>query len=126
MWTAQQIDLLKQLWTAGKSAAQIAAQVGNTRSAVCAKLQRLGLNRAHKPPTAKPRIVSRPTRSARRSIVSQGAPTIDRRSTLPLRSLRKVIAPRKAATSAPVELTKSQLRALRQRLLTPRCIGAGL
>jgi GcrA cell cycle regulator len=30
--------------------------MNTTRSTICAKLQRLGLKRGHKPPTAKPKI----------------------------------------------------------------------
>jgi GcrA cell cycle regulator len=111
MWTADKIEVLKSLWAAGKSAAQIAAEVGKTRSACCAKLQREGLKRGHKPPTASPKIVSRPRQTARRSIVSQGAPAVDRKSALPLRPLRMVVSPRQAK-GQPVEFTKTELQAM--------------
>ena len=52
----------KKVWASGHSAAQIATRLGHSRNAVCAKLLRLGLKRAHKPPTAKPKIVSVPKR----------------------------------------------------------------
>jgi GcrA cell cycle regulator len=78
-------------------------------SAVCAKVQRLGLKRGRNPPTAKPRIVSRSRRrpTKRRSVASQGAPS-DRLSSLPLRPLRKVIAPRRAKGHAE-PFTKREL-----------------
>ena len=49
--------MLKKLWAAGRSAAQIARRLGYSRNAVCAKLTRLDLKRGYKPPpTAKPKI----------------------------------------------------------------------
>jgi GcrA cell cycle regulator len=62
-WDAEDVALLKKLWTAGQSAAQIARRLGYSRNAVCAKLTRLDLKRGHKPPTAKPRIVPLPKRT---------------------------------------------------------------
>jgi GcrA cell cycle regulator len=55
-WDAEDVALLKKLWAAGRSAAQIARRLGYSRNAVCAKLTRLDLKRGHKPPTAKPKI----------------------------------------------------------------------
>lgn len=51
-WDAKDIALLKSLWSAGQSAAQIARRLGCSRNAVCGMLTRLGLKRGHKPPTA--------------------------------------------------------------------------
>ena len=62
MWDAASVALLKKLWASGHSAAQIATRLGHSRNAVCAKLLRMGLKRGHKPPTAKPKIVSVPKR----------------------------------------------------------------
>ena len=56
--------LLKELWTEGYSAGQIASRLGYSRNAVSAKLKRMGHKRGHKPPTANPRIVAVPTRRA--------------------------------------------------------------
>ena len=56
------VALLKKLWAAGQSAAQIARRLGCSRNAVCGRLTRLGLKRGHKPPTAKPKIWSVPKR----------------------------------------------------------------
>jgi GcrA cell cycle regulator len=61
-WDAEDVALLKKLWSTGQSAAQIARRLGYSRNAVCAKLTRLDLKRGHKPPTAKPRIVPLPKR----------------------------------------------------------------
>ena len=61
-WDAEDVALLKKLWAAGRSAAQIARRLGYSRNAVCAKLTRLDLKRRHKPPTAKPKIRPGPKR----------------------------------------------------------------
>jgi GcrA cell cycle regulator len=51
---AKDVALLRKLWAAGQSAAQIARRLGCSRNAVCGRLTRLGLKRGRKPPTAKP------------------------------------------------------------------------
>src|SRR5271163_1388160 len=61
-WDAEDVALLRELWAAGQSAAQIAGRLGYSRNAVCAKLTRLDLKRRHKPPTAKPKIRPVPKR----------------------------------------------------------------
>src|ERR1700730_9500344 len=61
-WDAEDVALLRKLWAAGRSAAQIARRLGYSRNAVCAKLTRLDLKRRHKPPTAKPKIMPVPKR----------------------------------------------------------------
>ncbi|MGY8704405.1 GcrA family cell cycle regulator [Bradyrhizobium sp. 18BD] len=55
-WDAKDIALLKKLWSAGQSAAQIARRLGCSRNAVCGMLTRMGLKRGRKPPTARPSI----------------------------------------------------------------------
>jgi GcrA cell cycle regulator len=55
-WVMKDVAPLEQLWAAGLSAAQIARRLGCSRDAVCGKLNRLGLKRGHKVPTAKPKI----------------------------------------------------------------------
>jgi GcrA cell cycle regulator len=60
-WDTKDVAL-KQLWSAGQSAAQIARRLGCSRNAVCGRLTRLGLKRGHKPPTAKPKIRPTPKR----------------------------------------------------------------
>ena len=65
MWkNTTNVERLKEFWANGLSAGQIAAQLNCSRSAVCAKLNRLGLKRGHMPPTAKPTIVAVPKRPA--------------------------------------------------------------
>jgi GcrA cell cycle regulator len=46
MWTDEKVELLRQLWLDGKSASQIAAELGDgvTRNAVIGKVHRLGLS----------------------------------------------------------------------------------
>ncbi len=58
MWNAENILLLRKLWSHGQSAGQIAERLDFSRSAVSAKLKRLGLKRGHKPPTCKPVILA--------------------------------------------------------------------
>ena len=44
-WTDDRVDLLKKMWTEGKSASQIAKELGSvTRNAVIGKVHRLGLS----------------------------------------------------------------------------------
>jgi len=95
-WDADDVALLKKLWTAGESAAHIARRLGYSRNAVCAKLTRLDLKRGHKPPTAKPRIRSAPKRR----------PMLSAACARPEMVLRKKVA------KQPREFTKQQLYAL--------------
>ena len=99
MWNAASVALLKELWASGHSAAQIATRLAHSRNAVCAKLLRMGLKRGHKPPTAKPKIVSVPKRQPARIVACA-------------RQVHKVVSARKPAVSQPKELTKSQLKAM--------------
>jgi GcrA cell cycle regulator len=75
-WTPGAIEQLTSLWRSGQSAGQIAKRLSVSRSACCAKLQRLGLCRAHKPPTAKPKIVAAPKHPTPIEIPPVVAPTI--------------------------------------------------
>jgi len=100
MWDAATVAVLKKLWASGHSAAQIATRLGHSRNAVCAKLLRMGLKRGHKPPTAKPRIVSAPKRKP--ALLAACAHPV-----------HKVVSTRKPAVrQQPKELTKSQLNAM--------------
>jgi GcrA cell cycle regulator len=96
MWDAASVALLRKLWADGHSAGQIASRLGYSRNAVCAKLLRMDLKRGHKPPTAKPRIVSVPKR--RPSLLAACA-----------RPVHKVMSARKPAAPQRKEFSKSQL-----------------
>jgi GcrA cell cycle regulator len=96
MWDAASVTLLRKLWADGYSAGQIASRLGHSRNAVCAKLLRMGLKRGHKPPTAKPRIVSVPKRKP--SLLAACARPAD-----------KVVSRRKPVAPQPSEFTKSRL-----------------
>src|SRR5271155_4891660 len=88
-WDAEDVALLKKLWAAGQSAAQIARRLGYSRNAVCAKLTRLDLKRGHKPPTAKPAIRPAPKRRpALLATCSRPAEKIVSRKTLMLQPKR--------------------------------------
>jgi GcrA cell cycle regulator len=97
-WDAEDVALLKKLWTAGRSAAQIARHLGYRRNAVCAKLIRLDLKRRHRQPTAKPTIRLEPKR---------------RPALLPAcsRPVAKIVS-RKTVMLQPKEFTKRQLYAM--------------
>ena len=97
-WDAEDVALLKKLWAVGQSAAEIARRLGYSRNAVCAKQIRLGLKRSHKPPTAKPKIVSVPKRKP--ALLAACA-----------RPVAKVVS-RKTVVRQPKEFTKRQLYAM--------------
>jgi len=98
-WDANDLALLKELWTAGHSAGQIANRLGYSRNAVSAKLKRMGHKRGHKPPTANPRIVAVPTR--RLAAAAACARPVDR-----------VMSTRKPVAKQARELTKRELYAM--------------
>jgi GcrA cell cycle regulator len=98
-WDEEDVALLKKLWAAGQSADQIARRLGYSRNAVSAKLKRMGLKRGHKPPTAKPKIVSVPKR---RSVPVAACH----------RLVDKVVSTRKPVARQPEEFTKRQLYAM--------------
>src|ERR1700687_847080 len=97
-WGAKDVALLKNLWAVGQSAAQIARGLGCSRTAVCAKLTRLGLKRGHKTPTAKPKI--RPVPKRRPALLAACA-----------RPVAKMVS-RKTVARKPKEFTKRQLYAM--------------
>ena len=97
-WDAEDVALLKKLWAAGRSAAQIARRLGYSRNAVCAKLTRLDLKRRHKPPTAKPEI--RPVPKRRLAPLAACS-----------RPVAKIVS-RKTVMLQPKEFTKRQLYAM--------------
>ena len=98
-WDAEDVVLLKKLWTTGQSAAQIARRLGYSRDAVCAKLTRLDLKRGHKPPTAKPRIVPVPKRRPA-SLAACARP------------VAKIVSRKTTSKQQPREFTKGQLYAM--------------
>ena len=95
---AKDVALLKKLWAAGQSAAQIARRLGCSRNAVCGRLTRLGLKRGHRPPTAKPKIVPVPKR--RPALLAACA-----------RPVAKKVS-RKTAERQPKQFSKRQLYAM--------------
>ncbi len=57
-WTEDRVEQLKQLWSEGLSASQIATRMGGvTRNAVIGKVHRLGLAGRATPTAPKPKIV---------------------------------------------------------------------
>src|SRR5712671_5673282 len=97
-WDAKDVALLKNLWSVGQSASQIARRLGCSRNAVCGRLTRLGLKRGHKPPTAKPKIRPVPKRTP--ALVAACARPV----------AKKVL--RKTLGRQPKKFTKRQLYAM--------------
>ncbi|UWU88332.1 GcrA cell cycle regulator [Bradyrhizobium yuanmingense] len=97
-WDAKDIALLKRLWSAGQSAAQIARHLGCSRNAVCGMLNRLGLKRGHKPPTAQPQI--RP------------APKLRPSSAACARPIARRVSRSTAERELPKEFSRQQLYAI--------------
>jgi GcrA cell cycle regulator len=98
-WDEEDVALLKKLWAAGQSADQIARRLGCSRNAVSAKLKRMGLKRGHKPPTAKPKIVSVPKRRSAQLAACH-------------RPADRVVSSRKPVATQPEQFTKGQLYAM--------------
>lgn len=98
-WDANEVTRVKKLWACGHSAGQIASRLGYSRSAVSAKLKRMGETRGRKPPTASPRIVSVPKRRVALSAACA-------------RPVDSLASPRKPVAVQPGELTKRQLHAM--------------
>ena len=72
-WTDERVELLSKLWQDGRSASQIAGELGLgvTRNAVIGKVHRLGLAGRPKPalaaqPRVKPKLVARASDDRRR------------------------------------------------------------
>jgi GcrA cell cycle regulator len=110
-WDEDDVALLKKLWASGHSAGQIATRLGHSRNAVCAKLKRIGLKRGHKPPTAKPKILSQSSKRLQRSLVS-----VQKRKPAQLaacsRPVDEVVSSCKPVARQPEESTKRQLYAM--------------
>ncbi len=73
-WTDERVELLKKLWASGKSASQIAGQIGGsvTRNAVIGKVHRLGLSGRGKtkaPAAARPRRAATPTTTKTQTVL---------------------------------------------------------
>ena len=112
-WDANDVALLKKLWTDGHSAGQIANRLGLSRNAVSAKLKRMGQKRGRKPPTASPKIVSTPKRA---QTTQAQATRAQATMAACARPVDRVVSPRKPVSkqraSRPTEFTKHQLYAM--------------
>ena len=118
-WDANDVALLKKLWSDGHSAGQIANRLGLSRNAVSAKLKRMGQKRGRKPPTASPRIVSTPKRA--QATLAQATRTQASRTQASMaacaRPVDRVVSKPKVSKPKPVatptkEFTKRELYAM--------------
>jgi GcrA cell cycle regulator len=74
-WTDERVDLLKSMWSEGKSASQIAKELGGvTRNAVIGKVHRLGLSNRAAPAKDKPAAPAREKPVAAKPASPQAAP----------------------------------------------------
>ena len=75
-WTDERIELLRQHWTEGKSASQIAGILGHglTRNAIIGKVHRLGLAGRAKSPNSSSAPRPRPTPAPQRPQATRPAP----------------------------------------------------
>ena len=103
-WTEERIEVLRKLWMEGRSASQIAGELGGvTRNAVIGKVHRLGLSGRGQPSSSikrqrKPRLAqsaSNPTRPRRPLTIGNNAlkAELDYRPQVQPRALDSVVVP---------------------------------
>lgn len=103
-WTDDRVEILEKMWGEGKSASQIAKELGGvTRNAVIGKVHRLGLsNRATpakaKAKTDKPAAKDKPKTAAKKPAPSKAAQTKDNPVEQPV--VKLPIPPRKPIMTA--------------------------
>ncbi|GLQ34901.1 hypothetical protein GCM10007939_11840 [Amylibacter marinus] len=74
-WTDDRVEVLKKMWGEGKSASQIAKELGGvTRNAVIGKVHRLGLSNRATTTTAKPAPKKEPAKAKPKSAPQDTAP----------------------------------------------------
>lgn len=108
-WTDERVELLKTMWAEGKSASQIAKELGSvTRNAVIGKVHRLGLSSrtpdagAASADAAKDVAAPKPTPAAA-SAPAEAEPTAPAAAAAPVEpAAAKPAAPQAAAEPAPV------------------------
>lgn len=100
-WTDERIDRLKQLWSNGMTASQIAEELGGvSRNAVIGKAHRLGLQSRPSPVKAND---AAPAKSKGAAAAPQPAPTAaPAPAEKPVESAKQQPAPRPAPAAAPV------------------------
>ena len=103
-WTEERIELLTKLWTEGRSASQIAAELGEglTRNAVLGKAHRLGLaqNKAKGASTLRPR---KPTRSPDPAPTVEPPPQLNSDRALVMTNLQPVVQPAEQPAEEPFQ-----------------------
>ena len=74
-WTDERVETLKAMWSEGKSASQIAKELGGvTRNAVIGKVHRLGLSNRSGPEAEAPQAAADPAPKAARPAETPSAP----------------------------------------------------
>jgi GcrA cell cycle regulator len=92
-WTAERVEMLKQMWNEGLSASTIAGRLGPgvTRNAVIGKVHRLGLSGRPTPArtaSPRPRAPRQPTHPGRRCLMPTHGATALKPHAITLRALR--------------------------------------
>ncbi len=117
-WTDERVEMLKKMWTDGKSASQIAKELGGvTRNAVIGKVHRLGLsNRAAAPakteadkPVEKPAVKARPKKPVKPAVEAAAEPAQDKPAAAVVPATRKAIVP--AGQPLPPQPSQSEISA---------------
>lgn len=126
-WTAERIELLKQLWLNGVTSTEIAGQLDISRNAVLGKIKRLGLNRYITQPEHPSPVPSnsKPVSSKSGKTVSAGAkrknpakPASEKpEKSLPIRFSRPRNQPKPARETPPARKVSRAPTALQARYL---------
>jgi len=119
MWSAKRSEILKRLWESGRSARQIAAELGGlTRSAVIGKLHRLGLEHAMRTQSAQPQETEPACAEPSAEVATDITDRADKRRAGRSRPAVKLVSGRGRDDAA--NRTKSQRPAARQMTDTVR------
>ena len=99
-WTDERVETLKAMWSEGKSASQIAKELGGvTRNAVIGKVHRLGLSNRSGPEAEAPQAAAEPAPKAARPAETPSAPPEPKQTPAqrPASPCRRSLRPTKSA-----------------------------
>ena len=101
-WTDERVEMLKTMWGEGKSASQIAKELGGvTRNAVIGKVHRLGLsNRTAPPKAAKEKTSAKETSAKATKPAAKAAPAAEKAAPAAEKPAAASVSPAQAVTPA--------------------------